>query len=106
MGQNQMKIQNNIEDVTGEPLLTHNDVGGESWVPYLRGVNICVARFGFWGKGCYIIAIMKKDNRDMKNFKLVTTVLGAAVGAILLMGGNNMGLFLILIAFIANLNTH
>ena len=49
---------------------------------------------------------MKKDNRDMKNFKLVTTVLGAAVGTILLMGGNNMGLFLILIAFIANLNTH
>ena len=106
MGQNQMKIQNNIEDVTGEPLLIHNDVGGESWVPYLRRVNICVARFGFWGKGCYIIAIIKKDNRDMKNFKLVTTVLGAAVGAILLMGGNNMGLFLILIAFIANLNTH
>ena len=42
----------------------------------------------------------------MKNFKLVTTVLGAVVGAILLMGGNNIGLFLILIAFIANLNTH
>ena len=28
-----------------------------------------MARFGFWGKGCYIIAIMKKDNRDMKDFR-------------------------------------
>ena len=49
---------------------------------------------------------MKKDNRDMKNFNLAIAAIGAAVGPILLMGGNNMGLFLILIALIANLNTH
>ena len=49
---------------------------------------------------------MKKDNRDMKNFKLAIATIGAAAGAILLMGGNNMGLFLLLIGLIANLNTH
>ena len=49
---------------------------------------------------------MIKNKRNMKNFNLVIAAIGAAAGAILLMGGNNMGLFLILIALIANLNTY
>ena len=49
---------------------------------------------------------MIKNKRNMKNINLAIAAIGAAAGAILLMGGNNMGLFLILIALIANLNTH
>tara|TARA_R100000030_G_scaffold60023_1_gene45256 strand:+ start:451 stop:600 length:150 start_codon:yes stop_codon:yes gene_type:complete len=49
---------------------------------------------------------MIKNKRNMKNFNLAIAAIGAAAGAILLMGGNNMGLFLILIALIANLNTY
>ena len=49
---------------------------------------------------------MIRNKHNMKNFNLAIAAIGAAAGAILLMGGNNMGLFLILIALIANLNTH
>ena len=49
---------------------------------------------------------MIKNKRNMKNFNLAIATIGAAAGAILMMGGNNMGLFLLLIGLIANLNTY
>ena len=42
----------------------------------------------------------------MKNFNLAIAAIGAAAGAFLLMGGNNMGIYLVLIALVANFNTY